>query len=355
MILTDYKRKGMTYIQESSPPNDTAKGDTYYDLDEFIWINKDGSELKRSLIYKYDDSGDRGIFGGGYPGSFINVIEYITISTTGNATDFGDLTSAKSYMGSTSNGAKNRGIFGGGYPGSYTNVIEYITISTPGNAIDFGDLTIARNGVPATSNGTNERGVFGGGVINASTSVNAIDYITISTIGDAIDFGDLTVIRDHLASTSNGTNDRGIFAGGYNTSSTLFNIIDYITISTIGNATDFGDLNSVKYMLASTSNGTNNRGVFGGGLSGSSINVIEYITISTVGNATDFGDLTVARNGLGATSNGTNERGVFGGGYTTSSTLFNIIDYITISTIGDATDFGDLTQAKRGIGACSNS
>ena len=45
------------------------------------------------------------------------------------------------------------GIFGGGYDGSARiNTIDYVTISTPGNATDFGDLTVARNRLAATSN-----------------------------------------------------------------------------------------------------------------------------------------------------------------------------------------------------------
>ena len=41
-----------------------------------------------------------------------------------------------------------------------TNVIDYITISTPGNSVDFGDLTQARFAGSATSNSTNDRGVL---------------------------------------------------------------------------------------------------------------------------------------------------------------------------------------------------
>jgi len=46
----------------------------------------------------------------------------------------------------------NRGVFGGGYIGSLTNMIEYITISTTGNASDFGDLTELVYGLNACSN-----------------------------------------------------------------------------------------------------------------------------------------------------------------------------------------------------------
>ncbi|KKN04858.1 hypothetical protein LCGC14_1093090, partial [marine sediment metagenome] len=54
---------------------------------------------------------------------------------------------------------------------------------------------------------------------------------------------------------------------------------------------------------AATSNGINGRGIFGGG-SGAAENIIDYITIGSTGNATDFGDLTVSgRWYLSATSN----------------------------------------------------
>jgi hypothetical protein len=53
-----------------------------------------------------------------------------------------------------------RGVFGGGNPTS--NVMDYITIPTTGNATDFGDLTAARYGLAGASSGF--RGVFGGAI-----------------------------------------------------------------------------------------------------------------------------------------------------------------------------------------------
>jgi hypothetical protein len=139
--------------------------------------------------------------------------------------------------------------------------------------------------------------------------------------------------------------DRGVFGGGNGPT----NVMDYITISTPGNATDFGDLTVARYDLAACSNST--RGLFGGGYTSSDrVNVMDYITISTPGNATDFGDLTMDRSFLAACSNST--RGVFGSGWTGS--LTNVMDYITISTPGDATDFGDLTVARYDLAACSD-
>ena len=96
--------------------------------------------------------GSRGVFGGGYEFPtpiHKNTIDYITISTTGNATDFGDLTVARYGLAATSDGS--RGVFGGGFGPSVSNVIDYIPISIPGNATDFGDLTQSRIYLAATS------------------------------------------------------------------------------------------------------------------------------------------------------------------------------------------------------------
>ena len=44
------------------------------------------------------------------------------------------------------------GIVGGGYTGSCSNVIDYVTIASASNATDFGDLTVARNYLTGISN-----------------------------------------------------------------------------------------------------------------------------------------------------------------------------------------------------------
>ena len=284
-----------------------------------------------------DDLGIRGVFGGGNPAT--NVLEYITIATTGNATDFGDLT-VVGRVGLAACSSSTRGAFGAGYNPSplstSINTIDYITIATTGDATDFGDLTVARSSLAACSSST--RGVFGG-------AGNTIDYITIASVGNATDFGDLTVARGDVAGCS--SNTRGVFGAGY-VAPTYQNTIDYITIATTGNATDFGDLTVSRgnYYPGACSSST--RGVFGGGFSpAGATNTIDYITIATTGNATDFGDLTVARFGLASCSS--KIRGVFGGG------VGNTIDYITIATTGNATDFGDLIFLPGDrIAACSN-
>ena len=90
----------------------------------------------------------RGLFAGGFATPLLkNEIDYITIASTGNAQDFGDLTVAKQEMNA---GLSDnvRGVFGGGQVPSAPirlNSIDYVTIASTGNAQDFGDLTGERN------------------------------------------------------------------------------------------------------------------------------------------------------------------------------------------------------------------
>ena len=119
----------------------------------------------------------------------VNVIDYITMASTGDAQDFGDLSTTIIGMGTT--GSAIRGIFGGGQTPTVVNTMEYITIASAGDVTDFGDLTVARNDLPSTMMSNATRGVFAGGTTPGDPK-NEIDYITITSTGDATDFGDLT-------------------------------------------------------------------------------------------------------------------------------------------------------------------
>ena len=69
--------------------------------------------------------GARGIFAGGNPNN--TLIDYFTVVTTGNAKDFGDLTTSRDVPSGLAN--LTRGIIAGGYLSPATvNVIEYVTI-----------------------------------------------------------------------------------------------------------------------------------------------------------------------------------------------------------------------------------
>ena len=207
-------------------------------------------------------------------------------------------------------GSRGRGIWGGGYGASspYPNLstLDYVTLATLGNGYDFGDLTTT--GTCSGGVASSTRGLWwggrrpGGGTSNIHTT---IQYVTVSSTGNSFFFGDLSYRPTAGSGASNNT--RGIFAGGYNAISpysgpkgagTGWTNIEYATIASLGNSSSFGDLTVGRHIQGSVSSPT--RGVFAGGRSISapgtptSINVIDYIEIVTTGNAVDFGDLIAA-------------------------------------------------------------
>jgi hypothetical protein len=314
------------------------KGVTTFDTQGYF-VPPSGTTTERFPDFvAVPDSSARGVSVGGLTDDSTNVIEYITISTTGNSQDFGDLQQKRSLVSGASSNV--RGIVVGGYisPGSNTNTIEYTTIASTGNAQYFGELNLTSNAAQSCSNST--RAVFNKG------QTRSLGYVTIATLGNSIDFGTLVNANGNQPGALSNTT-RGIWGGG--TSPANVNAIDFVTIATTGDAVNFGDLTEVKHGLKGFSSST--RGVWGGGdLSPAFSNVIEYITIASLGNSQNFGDLTIARRNTGATSSKT--RGIWmGADY--SPTNLNVIDYVTIATTGDAVDFGDLITAKGG-GAFSN-
>ena len=192
--------------------------------------------------------GTRGIwFGGGDPGpspGHDNTISYINVDTTGNATDFGDLIDVNREM--ATGASRVRGVAGGGAAGpgpqQDTNRIEFVTIASTGNSTDFGDMTYIARSVAGSSNDT--RMLIGGGKPESQSTnpyLNTINYITIASTGNATDFGDETVIRRGLTGAGNQT--RGIFSGGRaDPGANPTDVIDYVTIAATGNAVDFGNL-----------------------------------------------------------------------------------------------------------------
>ena len=287
----------------------------------------------------------RAVFGGGESPSADNAMEYINIQSSGRTVDFGDTSIAT--PGGTAVSSSTRGVFTLWNTPANKNTLEYITIATTSNATDFGDQSVELEQEGSASNAT--RGLFAGGIVPPSTANATVEYITIATTGNAADFGDLSGARISLEGTADTT--RAVFGGGIGPASPWpkLNTMEYFTIATTGNATDFGDMTyGARYPGAT---GDNTRGVYMGGDTGSMTNQIDYITIQTTANAADFGDLVTASSDIAATSN--NIRGIMGAGMTPSIT--NTIEQLTIATTGNASDFGDLIRAVSQIGVCSDS
>lgn len=323
------------YYSSGSEPSSPKDGAIWWDTANdkvMIYVNDEWREVELgasaggAVWY-----GDRGIVAGGYETTGAsNRIQYFSIATTGNTTDFGDLTTAKSDGHAAMSDATYGVMAGGGGSGA---AIDYITVSTTGNATSFGTCSSNSGLLVGVSDGT-----YG---VMTITNGTATEYVTIATTGNATSFGNTTVNHNSAGGTSDAT--YGLFAGG--NSSGYLNTIGYITIATTGDASDFGDLTSARRTMAGVSDAT--RSVFGGGRTSSSlrVNVIDYVTTATTGNATDFGDLVTAKLNLGGTGSADGTYGVFSGGHA-SSGLSNSMEYITIQTTGNGTDYGDLAAAN---------
>ena len=301
-------------------------------------------------------TGTRGLFAGGYvvsphpsPGSCTDQVDYITVETLGNAQDFGNLADARHGGGNCAD--KTRALYAGGRGpstpgGSDTANITFTTIASTGNYADSGyDLTDAV-GARGVSNST--RGLFGSFFFPYADTIN---YVTIQSLGNAQDFGNLTDIRGYGMAVSSPV--RAVFAGGIRTPTNFgVNIMDYVTISSTGNANDFGDLVSASLVYSGGNVHNSTRGIIGGGQG--FLKKIDYFTIATTGNAQAFGDLdNITTSNKGSCSSPT--RGIFtGGSGDPAPATVNNMEYVTIAATGNAVDFGDLQQPKR-LAQCGTS
>ena len=289
----------------------------------------------------------RGLYGGGASSPSTNPanIAYIDVQSQGNTTKFGDLTTSNRVW-IHGFGSSTRAIWSGGgnTGGSNTaNTIDFVTIATTSNATDFGDATVAALARASLSNDT--RGLSACGFISPA-NINTIDFVNVANLGNATDFGDATVARRGVARM--GSSTRGIFAGGMTPSAS--DVMDFVTIATTGNATDFGNLVVAgRHDSGGCSSGT--RGVIAGGNTspGPDVNTIQFVTIASAGDASDFGDLQQTMEACGSLDNSI--RGVFSGSYTPS---LNTMNFITIATLGNALDFGDNAESNYGSGGTSD-
>ena len=314
---------------------------------------------------EYRGGRGRGVIGGQGYSTYLNDIRYIEIATLGDAMDFGDMGVGRN--GGAGAASATRGLFAGGYdnsaPSPYSNgaqtSIEYTTISSQGGAWHFGDLQYKNFGLTGCSDGITA--VWMGGRPNDSWSSwpdSMMEYSTIASTGNSSTFGDLrdgVFYNETRAGMASPT--RGIITAGANQSgggspyAGIENTIDYITIQTKGDTKEFGELAQSTFAAGGASSPT--RGIVSGGTSptgtgtGNRTDTIQYITIATLGNAIDFGNLLAASRLIDAVSSHT--RAVMCGGNTGSDV--NVIQYVTIATTGNAVDFGDMVNV--GSNGCS--
>ena len=270
----------------------------------------------------------------------IRSVDRINITTLGNAVyDSQDLPSGAAgtshNSAACSDGTK---AFQAGGSGSDTITTKNYANGSVG--VDFGNLTSNRNELGGYSNAT--RGIFGG----AGGSPGVLDYVTMASAGNATDFGDFSASNRNQQCEAGGSTTRAIYVGFESDKKKS----DYINPASTGNGTDYGDTAQDHNNAFVASNLT--RIIVAAAYLGS--DHIEYNTISNTGSFSDFGDCTSGGWGA-AVANST--RCVFAGGTGPggSSSTKDTIEYVTIGSTGNTTDFGDLVAAKRSVNGAAPS
>ena len=273
-----------------------------------------------------------------------DTIQRVNINNKGNTIDYGDLTTARKESAGLA--SSTRGIFVGGQGDGFMPMdSNYITMSTEGNAVLFGGIGVVFDYAAGLSNST--RGIIGGG--DPGTPHDVIHYLTIASLGDTADYGDLFEASAQLSAAASTT--RGLFFGGNNGTGVNLDDIQQVTIASLGNAVNFGLLTQNLAFTGSCSNST--RSLTSGGVdyqstTGIIIKQIQFNTIASAGNAANFGDLTTgARSKLG---NASPTRAIFGG-------MSATIESVEFASLGNAVDFGDMLGTLDGTqppGPCSS-
>ena len=333
-----------------------------------LWDGSQWAEFQLStpnLGRSVDSSlGGRAVLVSGWTGaSNTAACDYWNMASTGNAVDFGNLSSGRRYQSGCSDAT--RGLTFGGYVGpAYTSEIVKTTIASTGSHETFGQMRNAaddgnegRLGAACWASST--RGLHIGGTGPSSQTDARILYVTIQADGNSIDFGDLIDSYNFRYGSATGNKTRAIACGGrQEPAGSGVNTMQYITIATTGNAQDFGDLSTT----TDTSSGTSSNGtravIATNGVPSYTGKSLDQIRPASGGNSYGFGELSTGRQDNHSNSCiSTPTRGFFAGGLTPNgSTGTKVIDYVTFETEGTAVDFGDLNGAGRsGASAFSNS
>ena len=280
----------------------------------------------------------------GASGVQVLTISTVNASTTGDAEDWADLSVAL-RTGPAGCGSSTRAVWGATNVSPY-DAIQYIEYASGGTGAAFGDLFGNYNYTGVAALSTSTRGCWAGG--DSTDSADNIIYIILSSTGDSLDFGDLTLSRYQMVGMASAT--RGLWCAG-ELGGNPTTRVDYITVASTGNAIDFGGGVYSRY-AGGGANGTT--GIYAGGNTDAyaEVNIIAEKAIASLGDFSDFGDLSQGLDQLAGASSST--RVLFAGGMNSSSARVNEIQYITIASSGNAVDFGDLLQTTNDLAATSS-
>ena len=253
-------------------------------------------------------------------------------ASDGNATDLGDLTQSTQLWAGQSSGTH-------GYT-AQGDVIDKFPFTSNANATDIG-------GLPQPSYGA------GGGQSSSTHGYTAgglftyIQKFSFTTDGDATaNSGVLPVSTTAAAGQSDAINAFGYVTGGGNNSSVVRNDIQKFSFASEAAATDIGSLTEGRTYMSGQSSETHGYTTGGqNGFSGPTASVvsdrIDKFSFSSNGNATDVGNLLQAKY-AGSAGQSSTVSGYTSGG---SPTTYHI-EKFPFSTDANETDVGDLVTNR---------
>ena len=185
--------------------------------------------------------GTRGLIASGNTNS--DKIEYANLATTGGITTFGDIGGSNgAYRTGTAD--RTRAVF---FNAQNATDSQFVTIASTGNSATHTTMPNDYNQVASCSDGV--RGLIAGGSISGSAA-RSIEYITLSTLGNAVNFGALTGNANSGSNGACSSPTRALFASIANNDTT-----NYVQIMHEGEAVQFGDLGLARNYTGTTSNG----------------------------------------------------------------------------------------------------
>lgn len=276
---------------------------------------------------------------GGYnptpsPGASRNFIQAGNIDTLSSATDFGDLQQARHDYESWGNRIRIVTTDDGS-----SETAEFCNWSTFGTAVDWGEH----------ASGDGFRSPMGDNVrtwLARHDGGGGDSTITVCTImsGASADFGE-AASGAHYAGGGTGTNGyRGVYLG-YATPTASSDTIEYLTFASSGSGIDFGELVAVSGIGAhgaALTDGSRAMAVGDYRSDNAGSDMIQYVSVGTLGNASDYGEYHIKTALCGGAS--FSGRGMIAGGYQTTDGTIGEVGYFNIGVGGNGLDFGELDQ-----------
>jgi len=277
-------------------------------------------------------------------GTRVNTIEKYQFSTTNNATDVGDLSETKSFVGGVS--SLTNGYTIGGFVGSATTRIDKFPFTIDTNATNIGDLsgTATSGGVGGHESKTD--GYRTGG--SPPEFVTTIDKFPFATDTNATaQTGVLTEEKgSHAAMSSSEFAYLG--AGERRPAPEESNVIEKFPFSSDVNSVDVGDTSfSARKVTGLQSSISGYIAMGQAPTSPEHNNVIDKFPFATDGNSTDIADMLAGQYGMASSSSLT--EGFIHGGIQVGPSRTDTIQKFPFASDSNCTDVSNLTESKTSL------